>query len=81
VIPTLEVVLAGSSGVGKMAILKRLVEEMLISGWISTVGVEFDTTTIVVGGLRVELHIGTPPSRSASGLPLKRAVGVSSYVT
>ncbi|KAH0786198.1 small GTP-binding protein [Histomonas meleagridis] len=73
-------ILIGSSGVGKTAILKRLVEDTFISESQSTIGVEFDSKTIIVEGQEIKLQIwdtaGQERFRSIAKAYFRNAVGV-----
>ncbi|KAK8882821.1 hypothetical protein M9Y10_045464 [Tritrichomonas musculus] len=73
-------IIIGSSGVGKTAILKRLVEDTFSSDSQSTIGVEFDSTVIEVDGQQVKLQIwdtaGQERFRSIAKAYFRNAVGV-----
>jgi small GTP-binding protein len=73
-------IIIGSSGVGKTAILKRLVEDTFTTDSQSTIGVEFDSTTIEVDGQTVKLQIwdtaGQERFRSIAKAYFRNAVGV-----
>lgn len=73
-------IIIGSSGVGKTAILKRLVEDTFSSDSQSTIGVEFDSTVIEVDGQQVKLQIwdtaGQERFRSIAKAYYRNAVGV-----
>lgn len=73
-------ILIGSSGVGKTAILKRLVENTFSSDSQSTIGVEFDSTTVDVDGQQIKLQIwdtaGQERFRSIAKAYFRNAVGV-----
>ena len=80
VIDPKKVVIIGSSGVGKTAILKRLVEDTFSTDSQSTIGVEFDSTMIDVDGQQVKLQIwdtaGQERFRSIAKAYFRNAVGV-----
>lgn len=73
-------IVIGSSGVGKTAILKRLVEDTFATDSQSTIGVEFDSTVIDVDGEQVKLQIwdtaGQERFRSIAKAYFRNAVGV-----
>ncbi|OHT16743.1 Ras-related protein Rab-4B [Tritrichomonas foetus] len=73
-------IIIGSSGVGKTAILKRLVEDTFSNDSQSTIGVEFDSTMIDVDGQQVKLQIwdtaGQERFRSIAKAYFRNAVGV-----
>ena len=73
-------IIIGSSGVGKTAILKRLVEDTFSTDSQSTIGVEFDSTMIDVDGQQVKLQIwdtaGQERFRSIAKAYFRNAVGV-----
>jgi small GTP-binding protein len=73
-------IIIGASGVGKTAILKRLVEDTFSSESQSTIGVEFDSTTIDVDGQTIKLQIwdtaGQERFRSIAKAYFRNAVGV-----
>jgi small GTP-binding protein len=73
-------IIIGSSGVGKTAILKRLVEDTFSVESQSTIGVEFDSTVIDVDGQQVKLQIwdtaGQERFRSIAKAYFRNAVGV-----
>jgi small GTP-binding protein len=73
-------IIIGSSGVGKTAILKRLVEDTFSLESQSTIGVEFDSTVIEVDGQQVKLQIwdtaGQERFRSIAKAYFRNAVGV-----
>ena len=73
-------IIIGSSGVGKTAILKRLVEDTFSDESQSTIGVEFDSTMIMVEDRRVKLQIwdtaGQERFRSIAKAYYRNAVGV-----
>ncbi|OHS97216.1 Ras-related protein Rab-4B [Tritrichomonas foetus] len=73
-------IIIGSSGVGKTAILKRLVEDTFSSDSQSTIGVEFDSTVIEVDGQQIKLQIwdtaGQERFRSIAKAYFRNAVGV-----
>ncbi|EAX90898.1 small GTP-binding protein, putative [Trichomonas vaginalis G3] len=53
----LKCIVIGSSGVGKTALLKRLTENKFYEQLQSTIGVEYETTTIEVDGDKIKLNI------------------------
>jgi small GTP-binding protein len=73
-------IIIGSSGVGKTAILKRLVEDSFSNDSQSTIGVEFDSTIIEIDGQQVKLQIwdtaGQERFRSIAKAYFRNAVGV-----
>jgi small GTP-binding protein len=73
-------ILIGSSGVGKTAILKRLVENSFTEDSQSTIGVEFDSTVLAINDRKVKLQIwdtaGQERFRSISKAYYRNAVGV-----
>lgn len=70
----------GSSGVGKTAILKRLVDDVFTGESQSTIGVEFIATSIEVDGTAVKLQIwdtaGQERFRSIAKAYFRSAIGV-----
>jgi small GTP-binding protein len=80
VVVSFKFIIIGSSGVGKTAILKRLVEDAFSSDSQSTIGVEFDSTLIEVDGQQVKLQIwdtaGQERFRSIAKAYFRNAVGV-----
>ena len=79
-IQSFKFILIGSSGVGKTAILKRLVEDSFTDESQSTIGVEFDSTIINVDDQKVKLQIwdtaGQERFRSIAKAYYRNAVGV-----
>lgn len=73
-------IVIGSSGVGKTAILKRLVDDVFTGESQSTIGVEFLTTTIEVDATSVKLQIwdtaGQERFRSIAKAYFRSAIGV-----
>jgi small GTP-binding protein len=73
-------ILVGSSGVGKTAMLKRLVEDTYTEDSPSTIGVEFDSTVLNFGDRRVKLQIwdtaGQERFRAIAKAYYRNAVGV-----
>jgi small GTP-binding protein len=73
-------IIIGSSGVGKTAILKRLVEDSFTDESQSTIGVEFDSTVMTVEDRKVKLQIwdtaGQERFRSIAKAYYRNAVGV-----
>jgi small GTP-binding protein len=79
-IPNYKFIIVGSSGVGKTAILKRLVEDSFSDESVSTIGVEFDSTVLMVDDRKVKLQIwdtaGQERFRSIAKAYYRNAVGV-----
>jgi small GTP-binding protein len=77
---TFKFIVIGSSGVGKTAILKRLVEDVFTTDSQSTIGVEFLATTIDVEGTQVKLQIwdtaGQERFRAIAKAYFRSAIGV-----
>ena len=77
---SLKFIIIGSSGVGKTALLKRLVEDSFNDESQSTIGVEFDSTIIQVDDRQVKLQIwdtaGQERFRSIAKAYFRNAVGV-----
>jgi small GTP-binding protein len=77
---TFKFIVIGSSGVGKTAILKRLVDDVFTTENQSTIGVEFLATTIEVEGQPVKLQIwdtaGQERFRSIAKAYFRSAIGV-----
>jgi small GTP-binding protein len=73
-------IIVGSSGVGKTAILKRLVEDTYTEDSQSTIGVEFDSAVLNIGDRKVKLQIwdtaGQERFRAISKAYYRNAVGV-----
>lgn len=73
-------IIIGSSGVGKTALMKRLVDNTFSNDSQSTIGVEFDSTTVEVDGNTVKLQIwdtaGQERFRSIAKAYFRNAVGV-----
>lgn len=73
-------IIIGSSGVGKTAVLKRLVEDTFTEESQSTIGVEFDSTILSIDEKKVKLQIwdtaGQERFRSISKAYYRNAVGV-----
>ena len=73
-------IVIGSSGVGKTAILKRLVDDVFTGESQSTIGVEFIATSIDVDGTAVKLQIwdtaGQERFRSIAKAYFRSAIGV-----
>ena len=73
-------IVIGSSGVGKTAILKRLVDDVFTGESQSTIGVEFLTTTVDVDGTSIKLQIwdtaGQERFRSIAKAYFRSAIGV-----
>jgi small GTP-binding protein len=79
-IPNFKFIIVGSSGVGKTAILKRLVEDTFTEDSLATIGVEFDSTVIAVDNRKVKLQIwdtaGQDRFRSIAKAYYRNAAGV-----
>jgi small GTP-binding protein len=77
---TFKFIVIGSSGVGKTAILKRLVEDVFTTDSQSTIGVEFLATTVDVEGTQVKLQIwdtaGQERFRAIAKAYFRSAIGV-----
>ncbi|KAH0785871.1 small GTP-binding protein [Histomonas meleagridis] len=73
-------IVIGSSGVGKTAILKRLVDDVFAEESQSTIGVEFLATSVVVDDKQIKLHIwdtaGQERFRSIAKAYFRSAIGV-----
>jgi small GTP-binding protein len=73
-------IILGSSGVGKTAILKRLVEDRFDDDLQSTIGVEFDSTILNIDDRKVRLQIwdtaGQERFRAISKAYYRNAIGV-----
>jgi small GTP-binding protein len=73
-------IVIGSSGVGKTAILKRLVENTFSSESQSTIGVEFMAASVDVDGVSIKLQIwdtaGQERFRSIAKAYFRSAIGV-----
>lgn len=73
-------IIIGASGVGKTAILKRLVEDTFTEESQSTIGVEFDSTILNIDNKRIKLQIwdtaGQERFRSIAKAYYRNAVGV-----
>jgi small GTP-binding protein len=73
-------ILIGDSGVGKTALLRRLVDDTFNPDTQSTIGVEFDSTNLDVDGHAVKLQIwdtaGQERFRSIAKAYFRNAVGV-----
>jgi small GTP-binding protein len=77
---TFKFIVIGSSGVGKTAILKRLVDDVFTTESQSTIGVEFMATSLDVEGQSVKLQIwdtaGQERFRSIAKAYFRSAIGV-----
>jgi small GTP-binding protein len=77
---TFKFIVIGSSGVGKTAILKRLVDNTFVEESQSTIGVEFLMTAIQVDGVTIKLQIwdtaGQERFRSIAKAYFRSAIGV-----
>ena len=75
-----KLILIGSSGVGKSALMRRLVEDTFTDECQSTIGVEFDSKVVMVEDQRVKLQIwdtaGQERFRSIAKSYYRNAVGV-----
>ena len=73
-------IVIGSSGVGKTAILRRLVDDVFVSENQSTIGVEYLATEIDVDGVQLKLQIwdtaGQERFRSIAKSYFRFAIGV-----
>jgi small GTP-binding protein len=73
-------IVIGSSGVGKTAILKRLISDVFTGDSQSTIGVEFIATSMDIDGVSVKLQIwdtaGQERFRSIAKAYFRSAVGV-----
>jgi small GTP-binding protein len=73
-------IVIGASGVGKTAILKRLIDNTFIQEAQTTIGVEYNATTVHVDGNHVKLQIwdtaGQERFRSIAKAYFRSAVGV-----
>lgn len=73
-------IVIGSSGVGKTAIIKRLTEDTYDEHIMSTIGVEYDSTTIQCGDKSVQLQIwdtaGQEKFQSISKAYYRNSVGI-----
>jgi small GTP-binding protein len=78
--PSYKFIIVGSSGVGKTSILKRLVEDSFTDDSLATIGVEFESTVIMVEEQKVKLQIwdtaGQERFRSIAKAYYRNAVGV-----
>lgn len=76
---TYKIVVVGSSGVGKTAIVQRLVDDVFSNDRASTIGVEFTCYTCKIGDETVKLNIwdtaGQEKFRSVSKAYFRNAVG------
>ena len=76
---TYKIVLIGSSGVGKTAVVQRFVDDYFGDDFQSTVGVEFKSTTVVIEDETIRLSIwdtaGQERYRSISKAYFRNAVG------
>ena len=77
---TFKFIVIGSSGVGKTAILKRLIDDVFTGESQSTIGVEFLATTLDVEGQSAKLQIwdtaGQERFRSIAKAYFRSAIGV-----
>jgi small GTP-binding protein len=77
---TFKFIVIGTSGVGKTAILKRLVDDVFTTDSQSTIGVEFLATTVDVEGQQIKLQIwdtaGQERFRSIAKAYFRSAIGV-----
>jgi small GTP-binding protein len=77
---TFKFIVIGSSGVGKTAILKRLVDGVFTEESQSTIGVEFLSTLVQVEGVSIKLQIwdtaGQERFRSIAKAYFRSAIGV-----
>jgi small GTP-binding protein len=79
-LPAFKFIIVGSSGVGKTAILKRLVDDSFTDESLATIGVEFESTVVKVDNQKVKLQIwdtaGQERFRSIAKAYYRNAVGV-----
>jgi small GTP-binding protein len=79
-VKTLKFIIIGSSGVGKTAILKRLIDDIFEPESQSTIGVEFLSSQVDVDGVPVRLQIwdtaGQERFRSIAKAYFRSAIGV-----
>jgi small GTP-binding protein len=79
-IPSFRLIIVGSSGVGKTSILKRLVEDSFAEESLATIGLESESTVIMVDDRKVKLRIwdtaGQERFRSIAKAYYRKAVGV-----
>jgi small GTP-binding protein len=77
---TFKFIVIGSSGVGKTAILKRLVDDVFVPESQSTIGVEFLASQLEVDGQSIKLQIwdtaGQERFRSIAKAYFRSAIGV-----
>jgi small GTP-binding protein len=77
---TFKFIVIGSSGVGKTAILKRLVDDVFLTESQSTIGVEFLASQLEVDGQSIKLQIwdtaGQERFRSIAKAYFRSAIGV-----
>jgi small GTP-binding protein len=77
---TFKFIVIGSSGVGKTAILKRLVDDVFSAESQTTIGVEFMATLIQVDGVTIKLQIwdtaGQERFRAIAKAYFRSAIGV-----
>jgi small GTP-binding protein len=78
--PCYKFILIGSSGVGKTAILKRLISDTFLEKSQSTIGVEFETTMLNIDNQRLKLQVwdtaGQERVRAIAKAYYRAAVGV-----
>jgi small GTP-binding protein len=77
---TFKFIVIGNSGVGKTAILKRLIDDVFIPEGQSTIGVEFLASTLEIDGQSIKLQIwdtaGQERFRSIAKAYFRSAMGV-----
>jgi small GTP-binding protein len=79
-IPGYRIIIVGSSGVGKTSILKRLIDDSFAEDSLATIGVESESTVIMVDNQKVKLRIwdtaGQERFRCIAKAYYRKAVGV-----
>jgi small GTP-binding protein len=77
---TYKFIVVGASGVGKSAILRRLIDDTFSEEAASTIGVEFESTTVTIDCQSIKLQIwdtaGQERFRSITKAYYRNAVGV-----
>eukprot|EP01088_Endostelium_zonatum_P020513 TRINITY_DN7605_c0_g1_i1.p1 TRINITY_DN7605_c0_g1~~TRINITY_DN7605_c0_g1_i1.p1 ORF type:complete len:223 (-),score=35.30 TRINITY_DN7605_c0_g1_i1:27-695(-) len=53
----IKLLLIGDSGVGKSCLLSRFADDIFVSGWITTIGIDFKIRTIELDGKKIKLQI------------------------
>ena len=54
---TFKIIVIGDSGVGKTSLIKRFTKDKFSPGYLTTIGVEFESKDIQVNGEKVQLQI------------------------